>query len=893
ARVAAAQTLSSLVHPLEPVPIYHPVQEPDSDNPVGDWMEAAYLPDPALYNANEWFPAEPVTVGEPAVVRGQALLEVRFTPVQVNLATGALRWFPSADVTLSWSADATPRTGPSLSEDPHFEPLFKGMLSNYEQSRMWRVRPQASRQAEQQAEQSERVASSATSWLIQLEGKGLFRIPLADLAAQGVDVSDPSRLAVYYGSGTSAQEQAIWLDGSALYLVNTRDHSRWSRKLVYRLEVLPAGNQGKRMNPLDGTPNQPGAPRTAVPYNLRLEEDHTYMTLDSSAKPGERWFWAKLTAYSSAEATFDLTFDLPHLLSSTSEPVTVTPEIGPLVGSEYASYCRDVRFSVNQVEVQQQWTGPAAFAQSITLSPGQLSSTGNRLHIEHAVCAGTSADAIMFNGFTVSYQRALDAGGTALFFDNVAAAANYQVANIASSGQVAFEVSDPSNIRHVTNASASGTALTFGRPGSADENYLVTSLNLAQRVDSITRYQEQGLHGQRSQADYLVITHPDFVSALQPLVQHRAAQGLTTRLVTTNAIYNDFGNGTMDPEAIRNYIEYAYTSWDGPPPAFVLLVGDGTYDPLDLLGTGTRVWLPPMLVYRDNYLGEVPSDNAYVSDLAGGPQDHMPDIHIGRFPVNSPDEAAAMVAKVIDYESDPPVGEWQRSFLLVADNPDSAGNFHQLSDKILPLFPERAQIGRAYLPNPGNDVLPIRDAIKHSMDRGRLIVQYVGHGSPDQWASSGGVWALQRYVSGQFVSDLELLRPSPRYPMSLTWACWDGYFIKPDRQAMSESMMRLSDRGTIAAFSPVGLDVASAHDLMTQGFYEALLGYVENDPITQLGPLTWESKRRVRDTYWERLIDTYILLGDPATHLNIDPCLFDGDQACSSGGHMFLPTMSR
>ncbi len=886
ATLAAPQAMPSAPHLLEPMPSYQSQRLPGSEGEQLAPVER-YAPNSELYNSSEWYPAEPVTVSEPLTLREQAMVRVEFTPVQVNLRTGELRWIPAADITLDWAEGGLPPLT-LRAEDPHFEDTFKEVLINYEQTRSWAT--QAAPAAELELP---RTQPTESSWMIQIEGIGLYRVPLSELAAKGVDISRPERLALFYGSGATEEEQAIRVDSSYLYFVNTWPHSRWSEKVVFRLKVLPSGS-GKRMADLYSPPTQPGAPLTAVPYDLRLEQDVTYMSLDSSARLGERWYWKKLNAFSTppSTGTFDASFDLPHLTQG-SWSATVTPEVGPLTGYEYGN-CRRVLMRVNSASVQQEWSGTDRFEQVVTLPHSALSPTGNSIHMEHSICGTSVADTIMVNAFIVRYARGLNADASALFFDNAKVNGNYQVSNVASSGSVAFEVSDASTVRVLTGTTTSGTALTFGRPLSSSEQYLVTSWGRARAVEAITPYQDQGLRTDLTHTDYLLITHPDFAATMAPLVQWHQSQGLATRLVTTNAIYNDFGVGTMDPEAIRAFLQYAYDNWAGTPPSFVLLVGDGTYDPLDIMGTGQQVWMPPMLVYRDNYLGEVPSDNAFVADLASG-SDDIPDMHIGRFPVNSVTEAAILVEKVQRYVSDPAKGDWKRSILFAADDPDGAGNFHTLSDNLLPLFPPRALVSKGYLPDPGTDVLTVRDLIKNSLNYGQLIVQYIGHGSPNQWASgNGGVWSLRRPIgAGTFSSDLNLLLPNTRLPMSLTWACWDGYFVKPDEQAMAESMIRLDDRGVIAAFSPVGLDTASGHDRLARGFFERLFGVNGGQPSSQLGPLTLAAKLEVSGTSWSRLIYTYILFGDPAMKLNLDPCLLNESAACSIGGPIYLPTVNR
>ena len=76
----------------------------------------------------------------------------------------------------------------------------------------------------------------------------------------------------------------------------------------------------------------------------------------------------------------------------------------------------------------------------------------------------------------------------------------------------------------------------------------------------------------------------------------------------------------------------------------------------DYLGTGAQSYMPPYLAYVDPWMGETSADNRYVS-VSG--DDILPDMHIGRLSVGTPMEAAAIVDKILSYETTPDSGhEW-------------------------------------------------------------------------------------------------------------------------------------------------------------------------------------------------------------------------------------------
>ena len=73
----------------------------------------------------------------------------------------------------------------------------------------------------------------------------------------------------------------------------------------------------------------------------------------------------------------------------------------------------------------------------------------------------------------------------------------------------------------------------------------------------------------------------------------------------------DFMSTERSMQAIRDFVAHAWRHREGPAPRFVLLVGDGHYDPKDNLARGETVWLPPYLANVDPWMGETAADNQH------------------------------------------------------------------------------------------------------------------------------------------------------------------------------------------------------------------------------------------------------------------------------------------
>ncbi|MGB0387458.1 MAG: C25 family cysteine peptidase [Ardenticatenaceae bacterium] len=925
-QLADPQLLPAFTYRLEQMPSHEPTgalsREVGGMGLSSEGVEPRDVPDERFYGQDEqsglkeqWYPTDQLTIGEPITLRGQVVVEVIFTPLQVNLATGEARWYPSADVTLEWASD---KLMPNMREveDPIYEPFLEATLSNYEEARAWRV--EGSDTSSGSGESGGTESAGQQSWMIQLQGKGLFGIPFADLQAQGVDTSNAERIAVYYGSGDQQQEQAIWIENDSLYLINTRDHSRWSKNLGYRLEILPDGQTGKRMAELSSSPDQ-STTVDSVPYELHVEQDTIYDSRYSIAGANDRWYWEQLSVLRFVPTdVVSHAFDLPGVLSSHSaQAAQVTLElVPPENGNHYVKAALNGQ-QVGEKGADGSWSDQSAFDQVMDVRHATLMPTANHLELTQEWQSG-GVDILLFNSFTVRYQRSLSTQLGGLLFDSdrssgvnfkfeearaeptqptqlflpmvmssasntrsVAASPNRApaVSQMSRDGRgfsfLAFEVSTQGEPQRISGGTTDGSTFTFGRVHPENEQYLVAQHDQALSVAAITPYTNTE-HDSNIQADYLIITPPEFKQALEPLVSHRTNQcgpnreACTVRLVTTTQIYNEFGSGVMEPNAIRGFLEFAYQNWSAPKPAYLLLVGDATHDPFDLANSGKKVWLPPWLIEKDLHLGEVPGDHGYVVALEEreSPNSHLEaDMYVGRLPANSATEAANMVAKIVDYETTAPTGEWRRRVLLTTDDaPDPAGDFYSLSDHLV--FPDTIQLTKAYLRQPGtpytNDEI-VRDKIAEEMNKGQVIVQYIGHSSRTQWGDSPGIWSLSR---GGESNDLDFLSANERLPFSLPWTCLEGLFTTVESESMSEEMLRLPDRGIIASFAPTGLDVAQGHDQITKELYRLL--FDPTTPQTQLGPLTTLSKKPLISSQYERMIYTYMLFGDPAMHLNID-----------------------
>jgi hypothetical protein len=317
------------------------------------------------------------------------------------------------------------------------------------------------------------------------------------------------------------------------------------------------------------------------------------------------------------------------------------------------------------------------------------------------------------------------------------------------------------------------------------------------------------------------------------------------REVTTEEIYDSFGYGEPSPLAIRDFLAHAYHEWARPTLRYVLLVGDGSYDFKDYLGTGVTNDVPPLMVKTD-YLWTA-SDPAYA---AVNGDDALPDVAIGRLSASSPAEARALAEKIVAFERrGPPLSG--RS-IVVADDVDRGGDFEANARELTEGILASRDSVPLLLGELGRD--ETRARILRELDSGAATLSYIGHGGIHLWADES---IFQ-------TSDVALLSPQGEQPIALTMNCLNGYFHFPYFDSLAEGLMGASGKGAIAAISPSGLSL----DGPAHRFHQALLAEILHGSHERLGDAILATQRSyVESGAYPDLLRIFHLFGDPALRL--------------------------
>ena len=832
-------------------------------------FQIRFVKNQSVYASNAFFPSAIAEIGDSGYLRDQRYVQILIHSVQYNPVTGELKYHQYIKLQVSFSyPQGRLSLAPGRAESPAFETVLQNSILNYEMAKPWRSGPQP----KAQATSAPLDYLTEPSYKISVAQNGIYQLTYSDLEAAGLPVGigglDPRTFQLF----NMGNEVAIYVkgedDGSFgsddyVLFYGQKMNTKYTDTNVYWLRY--GESTGLRMSEKDGSLSGTATVPAYFETTIRANEDHIYGSIPSGS---DHWYWSLISAY---EVPTSQEFNTTLTNIATSPP-TATVKIR-LYGYTYDNsvdpdhhariYLNDEGSPISDVT----WDGQTEYQFEADVSQSFLIEGTNVFTVELPCdLGGVDSDRIYVDWFEIDYHRTYTAGNDSLFFSGDDAGTwEYHVDGFSTNDIEVFDITEPATTTKIVSTTVESTSsytLKFEDTITDTTEYL--ALTAGQRLSPLSIMLDtfSDLHSTSNGDDYIMITHSDFYTDMVPLADHRAAQGPRVMIVDVQDIYDEFSYGVFDPEAIRDFLAYAYASWTAPAPSYVLLVGDGTIDFKDHMNTGTQNYIPPYLAEVDPEINETVTDNRYVA--VSGP-DILPDMHIGRLSVNTTAEAQTMVNKIIDYEQNPPEGDWNSRTLFVADNPDSAGEFGELSDDIVdnylpPLYTaDKIYLGSVDYPYE-KPAVTARAAVIQSINEGKLLVNYIGHGAIPFWAGEQ-IFRL---------SDVASLANGGKLPMMLPMTCMEGYFGYPGWESLGESIVRASGGGAIASWSATGMGMALGHHYMNKGFFTAVF----SDNIREIGTATYLGKLNLYEstTAYRDLMDTYVLFGDPFMKLNLPAC---------------------
>lgn len=427
--------------------------------------------------------------------------------------------------------------------------------------------------------------------------------------------------------------------------------------------------------------------------------------------------------------------------------------------------------------------------------------------------------------FNTRRQLLYNAGTQLSFRDwrsvGASSVARFQI-NSASSSLKVWDVSnDLIPIR--VSGSFTGSTYSFVQEASqlreyiaADNNFFVpTYINIVPNQD---------IHS-LSQADYIIVTHPEMVSAANKLADfHRTTNNYNVNVIPLDQIYNEFASGSKDISAIRDMVRMFYDragNDQSKMPKYLLLLGQASFDYKNIIANNAKL-VPTFETQEslnatqgycsDDYYAILDSNEDISSGLA------LMDIGVGRIPATNAAQAMAVVDKITRYKSKEALGVWRLNNIFIGDDEDGAGNHLQDADEMFKTIESTTNIYKAqkvYLNNmnfvstPGGFRCPdANKIINDNVYKGAFLVNYSGHGS---------IYTLahERIVTQD---DYNNWRNQYRMPIMITATCDFSRFDNPALQSAGEKIMLKSDGGAIALVTTTQVVYASYNRIFNTSY---------------------------------------------------------------------------
>jgi hypothetical protein len=568
--------------------------------------------DPAAYAAAGFQPSSLAAVVSTGLVRSQRVAQLRLHPFQYDPVTGQLRHYPRLRVALDFGPgplSASPAAVP-LPRDP-FEEVLRRTLLNYGAARPWRLEPSPPQPPAAPAGQD------PPAYKLLVDRDAIYRVTPADLLAAGANPAtiDPRTFRLH----TGGREVALYVAGQAgasfdagdeLFFYGQEAGTRHTATNVYWLTW--GGARGRRMPELDGTPAGTASVPASFYTTQRLEEDRNYQAPYPTGPDGDHWYWNWIWATSPTTNTYTTT--LRHVAT---QPLSTT--VRGLFQGYDATPQHHTRVRLNgHLAADATWAPTEVYTFEVDLPQSYLAEGTNSISVASPLDGDISEDYLIVNWFEIDYHDTYVAEDDLLYFDVDAPGTwELRLGGFSTSTLDLFDLTAPLSPTRILSATAEisgGSAeaggtytLTFQHTITAEHHYLAQAP--AHRLSPLAIEQDRpsDLRSTANGADYLLITHADFYTGVLPLAAHRAAQDLRTLVVDVQDVYDEFSYGLFDPQAIHDFLAYAYAHWQPPAPAYVLLIGDGNYDPRDNYGRGEPSYIPPYLADVDPWIREVPT----------------------------------------------------------------------------------------------------------------------------------------------------------------------------------------------------------------------------------------------------------------------------------------------
>lgn len=329
-----------------------------------------------------------------------------------------------------------------------------------------------------------------------------------------------------------------------------------------------------------------------------------------------------------------------------------------------------------------------------------------------------------------------------------------------------------------------------------------------------------------------VVSPAAYRQALMPWVADRQSQGIEVRFVDSAVKAND-----VKANLLQAGLD-ASARW-------IMLVGDCSIRAAENANPEQEVPTFYRLAGPTRKFGttDVLAGDAPYGDVD---QDGIPEVSVGRLPVDSAEQLTDLVTRILAYESSRDFGRWRDTVQITA----GVGGFGYLADAaiesatrsiLLSSLPPAVKLGVTYASptspfNPGaGDFFP---AVLRRYQEGSLFWVYMGHGQVTELDRIAVSKEESRPVLASTDVDL-LARPANGAPIAVMLACYSGAY-DATVDCLAERML-FAKGGPIAVLAGSRVTMPYGNAIAAQGLMHA----VYEDRVERLGEAWLRAQREL------------------------------------------------
>ena len=738
---------------------------------------------------------------------------------------------------------------------------------------------------------SHRSAMASGNWYkIGLPETGIYKLTYSDLSDLGVDVAqvDPRQIRMYHNGGGVLPEMnaearhddlveiPIYVEGEAdgkfdngdFILFYGRGPVCWKydvSKTAYVHEQNPYDDfayafvvtglgTGKRIA-------ESGSPSSTADEAVSQFLDRQVHELDESNlfRIGRTYYGDKIEP----NGTKSFTFNFPNVVTSRPSMVKTALAARNVTPAFFDVMLDNVKKSTYNVSA-----ATSVYVHGYNVGgwvSGNPSSETMRVTLKYNASGVSSVGYVDY--IIVNAWRSLAFVGGQMQFRNPEAAINNKVyafkLSNASQQMKVWDVTDPV-APSVVKGQLSGSVFSFNANGNANNEFVAFNGQSFCTAKMLGKVDNQNLHGIRD-VDFVIITYEGFMAQAERLknLHNSIDPDLNIYITTPEAVYNEFSCGAKDVTAIRDFCRMLYLdSTPGRNIKYLLLLGDCSYDYKNR--TGIVDFVPTYETVSSLYMLEsfVTDDYfGFMDEMEGAIGRSLADIGIGRFPVQTEEEAAHIVDKIERYvvKDQNTMQPWRNTITFFTDD---EGGFVASAEEMAAMLPsvggEGVVVDKIYLDaykqvsDPGGEICPeVNAAINSRMEKGTLVLNYTGHGGEVQLAEEK---ILQR-------KDVDSWRNAPMYPLMITGTCEFSRFDDHLRTSLGEYAFLNQYGGMIAMFTTSRVTHGDDNKRFNMGVYNNLFR-IHGGEHYRLGDVY-----RMAKTSGNEVEKRYVFFGDPALRL--------------------------